>query len=54
MGLVPIEAGGVHDTRASPLSAVAVGLRTTDGARGIGMVAAGPVPTAFVAVTLKV
>ena len=39
---------------ASPLSAVAVGLRTAEGALGMTMVAAGPVPTAFVAATLNV
>ena len=59
MGLPPVVAGGVHLTLAEPLPATAVTFVGDDGGCASGTatldaVDVGPVPTAFVALTLKV
>ena len=58
MALPPFEAGGVHDTEAEALPAVAVTLVGAPGTvAGVTLLEAdegAPVPTALVAVTVKV
>jgi hypothetical protein len=58
MALPPLDSGAVQETRAEALAGVATtpvgGSGTVAGVTGDDGVEAGPVPTAFVAVTVKV